>query len=505
MNKVLTGALVLGMVFLVLLLGVTLKNNSRPDGLPMADTGLSGELLQHFQFETASESGGSMVLNGEQNGTKLRLHIFRDWSPQMAESYISDKMFVINSLYREIHSPYPGALSNRIACADEFKPKRVEYSPFDYYRIYATDRLTYGACSRDLISYQTILYFIYCDEDNSFYQLELFVPVNEPASPYEGLLTSLVCSSSSSTPRISRPLLKDGEPWWPLGQNVAWIEPDDPNDYEYYLGRLHDAGVELVRVVLVPWSLHESWNSSRIDEGRVGELKALLGTAAELNMSVILSLDIYGELRTNSSDPREMLWSENPYNAANGGPAESPAGFFTNGEARQEYKKRLDLLVSEVGDSEALFAWEFWNEADLTDGFDANAVCDWHAEVAAYLKSIDSRERYITTSFADFRNGDCVWRLDDIGLVMVHYYGRDVIERIPELYTEASAYGKPVLLEEFGWGNAAGIDNEDASGEHLREAIVAARSAGFAAGPMIWWWDSYVEQNNLYSVYTSMD
>lgn len=296
-------------------------------------------------------------------------------------------------------------------------------------------------------------------------------------------------------------LMKDDELWWPLGQNLAWIEESDPHDYDYYLRRLSDAGVGLVRIVLVPWGLHEEWEKlGNYDEGRLSQLEDVLATASELNLSVILTLDSYGVLRTSSPDPREMQWEENPYNAKNGGPLESPAEFFTSEDAREAYKARLGHLVGEIGDSEALCAWEFWNEVDATDGFDAEAVCDWHREMAQYLKKIDKRERYITTSFADFRNGDCVWQLDDIDLVTIHYHGLDVVERIPEFFDEAG-YDKPVLLEEFSWGNSADVDNADPSGEHLRGAIIASMDTVAAAGPMMWWWDSYIERNDLYHIY----
>lgn len=297
-------------------------------------------------------------------------------------------------------------------------------------------------------------------------------------------------------------LMNDGGSWWPLAQNLAWIEEDDTRSYEYYLRRLSDAGVRLVRVVLVPWDLHEGWDGlGTYNESRLSELEGLLKKADELNVSVILALDIYGELRTESQDRREMLWEKNPYNAGNGGPLESPEEFFTDADAREAYKARLRSLVGRIGDAEALFAWEFWNEADITDGFDEQAVCDWHKEMASYMRDLDPSDRYITTSFADFRNGDCVWRLDSIGLVTVHYYGTDVVERIPLLLGEAAAYGKPVLLEEFAWGTSPEVDNADPSGQHLKDAILAAREAGFAAGPMIWWWDSYIERNDLYGIY----
>ena len=319
--------------------------------------------------------------------------------------------------------------------------------------------------------------------------------------PMRFFVVALLLLSSCSQEVNPPTLYHDGKPWWPLAQNLAWIEAEDSHDYEHYFKELSNSGVGLVRIVLVPWHLHERWDAlGEYDETRLAELEQTLRMAANYNLSIILALDIYGELRTESRDPREMLWGDNPNNVKNGGPLQSPAAFFTDETARRHYRRRLEHLVDRIGDERALYMWEFWNEVDLTDGFDAAAVCMWHAEMASFLKSLDS-ERYLTTSFADFRTGDCVWRLSDIDVVMIHYHGRDALEQIPLLIEGARRYGKPVLLEEFSWGNTAEADNDDPVGEHLRDGILLARKAGYAAGPMIWWWDSYVERNGLYYVY----
>src|SRR3989338_3165672 len=138
------------------------------------------------------------------------------------------------------------------------------------------------------------------------------------------LLCVILLTLVSCSPGSSKSLSLHGKPWWPLGQNVAWIEDDDPHTYDYYFQRLSESGVELVRIVLVPWGLHEGWNASgEPDENRLSELEETLQMAADYNLSVILALDIYGELRSASEDPREMLWEENPYNAVRGGDRKS--------------------------------------------------------------------------------------------------------------------------------------------------------------------------------------
>ena len=154
---------------------------------------LTGDLLQEFTWEQTGTGHDSTVFTGHDKNTVLKVTLFNDMNAEQAADYGSSKLFVIKSLYREIHSPYPGPLSNRIECSEEFKPVVIEASPFDYHLLYATDRFTYGACSWDLITYKTILYFQHCETENSLYQIELFVPIEDSSSDYEESLKAMGC------------------------------------------------------------------------------------------------------------------------------------------------------------------------------------------------------------------------------------------------------------------------------------------------------------------------
>ena len=123
----------------------------------------------------------------------IKIKILNNTTLKQAKNYISDKIFVINSIYREINSPYPGALSNRIECEEKFKPKTMENVPFDYYILYASERFTYGVCSWDLIKYKSVIYYTYCKETKNLYQIELFIPVDKGTSNYEESLKSIEC------------------------------------------------------------------------------------------------------------------------------------------------------------------------------------------------------------------------------------------------------------------------------------------------------------------------
>ncbi len=155
-------------------------------------SGVSNNFIENFELKKIP-SYDSVMFTGEYDDKIIKIKRFNDFDLEKSEQYISDKMFVIESLYREIHSPYPGELSNRIRCPEEFKPLKKSNEPFDYYIIYASKRLSYGACSDDLIEYVSINYFLYCEKQNNFFHIELFIPKEENISYYENLLKSVRC------------------------------------------------------------------------------------------------------------------------------------------------------------------------------------------------------------------------------------------------------------------------------------------------------------------------
>lgn len=77
--------------------------------------------------------------------------------------------------------------------------------------------------------------------------------------------------------------------------------------------------------------------------------------------------------------------------------------------------------------------WEFFNEVDLVDDFDADTVNAWHAEMSAYLSSADAPyhsggfKRPLTTSFCNSTGGAGLFSLGGIDYVQTHACRRTVI------------------------------------------------------------------------------
>ena len=158
------------------------------------DSGIttSNEFVNKFNLVETSQDYSSVTYKGNYNNNILKIKKYADISEKNVNDYINERLFFLNSLYREINSPYPGQLSNKVKCGDEFTPIEVDNAPYNYFILYATERLTYGACSWDLIEYRSSLFFQYCENDGLYF-IELFFPVEADSEQYESQLKQLSC------------------------------------------------------------------------------------------------------------------------------------------------------------------------------------------------------------------------------------------------------------------------------------------------------------------------
>ena len=222
--------------------------------------------------------------------------------------------------------------------------------------------------------------------------------------------------------------------------------------------------------------------------------------AGSLGIRCVLCLLWHGAFSTRVNP----AWSANPYNAANGGPCAAPSDFFADPTARELFKRRLRYMVARWSSHAAVFSWEFWNEVDWVDDYRAEPVREWHAEMSAYLKSIDSSGHLVTTSYKT--SGDPgAWELPDIDYVQIHNYTfPEVTQRISRLVSRgAERHAKPVMFGEFGidWRSGQDQVRKDPLGLSLHDAVWATVFAGAAGTAMTWWWDSYIEKLDLYPVF----
>jgi len=276
--------------------------------------------------------------------------------------------------------------------------------------------------------------------------------------------------------------------YYPMGQNVCWA-----SDYEHYLKKMQAYGGNYVRVWLCPWNLQleEPKEPGRYDLRAALALDALLDQCRQRGIAVQLVLRYHGMQGPD--------WAKSPYNSANGGPCTYAGDFFTNAEAKALHKRFLDYVVARWGYSPTVFAWELWNEADLAKPDRDADLLDWHREMASHLKSIDVNKHLVTTSVCDPNKHLDVFKLGNIDFIPVHFYAPDVWKHIHDNWVRYRELRKPIFVGEFSSGYKPGDDLADANGMHLHAGLWLAFTSPLSGNAMPWWWDTFVDKNDLYS------
>ena len=167
---------------------------------------------------------------------------------------------------------------------------------------------------------------------------------------------------------------------------------------------------------------------------------------------------------------------------------------------------RLRYLVGRYSAFPSVFAFEFFNEVDVTDNFSADTQAAWFSRMASYVRSIDGFNHPISTSFGSGRVYPEVWQLQSADFSMVHSYGAsDPLDAANDVQYWSNrlskAYRKPTFVAEFGTGPAGAgeAEKQDTTGVSLHNGLWSSIVSVSALGASTWFWDSWVQHDDLYS------
>ncbi len=300
----------------------------------------------------------------------------------------------------------------------------------------------------------------------------------------------------------------NGDSYIAIGENICWQNNNAYLDYKNWLTRLKDQGGNFFRLWHAHWGLGLEWRAGRDQFQGLRQYKEtnsayqdwLFDYCSKNGIYVMLALQHHGQV-SSGVNPN---WSDSPYNSANGGPCQNTWDFFTNDEAVNHTKNRIRYVIARWGYSRSIMAWELFNEVEWTDDFDQHKeeVIDWHAEISQYIRDIDRYEHLITTSYAHDYNDPMMWALPDMDITQTHFYFNSAnLERVlaggVKEYVEE--FGKPTLTGEFGLGSEGSVlRNIDPDGIHFHNGLWSPLFAGGLGTGMSWWWDSYIQPNDLY-------
>ncbi|MBT3266960.1 DUF5060 domain-containing protein [Candidatus Poribacteria bacterium] len=295
----------------------------------------------------------------------------------------------------------------------------------------------------------------------------------------------------------------DGSPYLAVGLNVCWTDDGGTHTYERYLDALAAEGANWTRLWLIHWCIEPEWAGDgrpplgQMDLGELWRLDRVFDMAADRGIAIQLCLESFNKLRARDPHP---AYSGNPYAVQNGGMLASPADFLTDDNARAVYRRKLGYLTARYAWRTNLLAWEFWNEIDLIEGYDAPTAVAWHEEMAAHVRQRDPYDHLVTTSYSRTPGDPTMWRSLDIDFTQSHQYNRhDIAAEVAE-HTRAKVveYGKPHIFGELGVDSGGPAGEKDEAGVGFHNGLWASIMAGGAGTAMLWWWDSYIERLGLY-------
>lgn len=300
----------------------------------------------------------------------------------------------------------------------------------------------------------------------------------------------------------------NGDQYIPVGENMGWQDNNIVNDYTSWLTKLSNNNGNFIRVWMASWSFALEWKNGsngfsglkKYKQTSAYYLDWLLDYCSQKGVYIMLSLNNHGQVSTTVNPE----WTDNPYNAANGGPAANTWDFFTNATAKALIKNRLRYIIARYGYSENIESWELFNEIDWTDQYDTRKidVKNWHDEMSTFIKSKDVYKHLVTTSFASDTNDPVTWNLLNIDFTQTHFYINSpnietVLSTADQNYI--SNYQKPTLNGEFGLGSDGSVLSiSDPGGIHIHNAIWGSLFGGGLGSAMTWWWDDYIDPQNLY-------
>jgi hypothetical protein len=264
-----------------------------------------------------------------------------------------------------------------------------------------------------------------------------------------------------------------GRTYYPVGMNLAWGNEKVP-DLTAAMRAMDAAGLNWARIWANHWDgKNPIWDKNSLNPAALAKWDALVQFAPIPFQFVLFH---HGQFSTRVNPN----WAEHPWNRANGGFLVNPADFFTDPEAKRRTKMYLRQAVARYAHSPNLLAWELFNEVEWTDARYADRwadIAEWHAEMAAYLRSIDPYRHLITTS--SYTEEPALWSAMDI--VQPHTYPSDLDAAIRGV---ANPGDKPLLFGEYGPGG-----NAPHTTRMLADGTLAGVFANHAGAGQYWFWD----------------
>lgn len=299
---------------------------------------------------------------------------------------------------------------------------------------------------------------------------------------------------------------KGDRSFFPIGTNLGWGGTADARDG--WITKLAANGGNWIRIWLAPgWTtfgieeagpVAEGKGLGRYRRGKFAELDRLMRTCREKDVYVQFCLQSYNDFRDRDAFNE---WEKSPWNLANGGPLRIWSELWDDEDADRLMRRKLRTLVARYAADPNLFAWEFFNEVDMTRDYRTDRVRGWHVRMAAELDRLDPYDHPRTTSFAAPAGDRAIDTLPGLDFVQSHTYDGDPVAVVASTHARKLGYGKPHFFGEVGADAGGPRDDVDPDGLQFRDPMWISLAWGLSGAAMPWWWDSYIAPRDLWGAF----
>lgn len=301
-------------------------------------------------------------------------------------------------------------------------------------------------------------------------------------------------------PREPRRLMReDGSTFFMIGENRINIYDPTWNveslSAPEYVARMASYGMTTLRVFIFTDTECEECEGGvqlgalepalgKFDPAVAARFDAIMQAAEDNDVHVIITLFAIGFTKGETW----KSWHDNPYAKERGGPAETPADFFSDKAARAHATERLRYVLARWGYSSHLLGIDLLNEPEWDGQIEEADWIPWARELARFAKTHDGRGHLMMTGPVGLSHNIGVsterdWygaRENDV--VQWHLYGEPFYEpnklavEMTRRVREVWEYDRPVLCGEFGYGG-----EDRTTHEHTHVGIWSAVFSGAGA------------------------
>jgi hypothetical protein len=318
-------------------------------------------------------------------------------------------------------------------------------------------------------------------------------------------------------------------PYFPIGQNLGWSWERGGGIFTYlaWLDKLAAAGGNYARLYIdTPWFIGLEWTAPAGQYADAGQqaawrLDTILEAAQARGIYLQVVLIWHQAFRqytgvpvavptTPSRPPADADFDNNPYNTSFGGVLSEPNAIWMDNNATRLLQNRLTYIAARWGYSTQIFAWEITDNLDLIEGYNPAIADEWLTGMIETLRQADAQTHLITVGIREMQPNILANPLLDFVQAKV-YQARPIEQAADQVTTTlfgltdvGTFSSRPVLLTEFSLNPWFEPTTDDPTGVHLRDTIWPAVLSGSAGSAMSWWWDTYLDPQNLYNIYTPL-